>query len=156
MLSREIAHSMRVTWNEYWDFLGCYCDLSQPEGLDKLEQYLAQLSEEICSFHCPPRISVTPSHSQSEGRGETLFRSLEPDLNRNTTIAVDDGFRKPSTSHRQPSLHPMGVADTVSDEENLPEGEESPFPSDVPSPRPPPSSPYSPSLAWYACNFAHG
>ena len=38
---RQLAHKKGVGWTEYWDFLGCSCDLSTPEGLQLLEQYLA-------------------------------------------------------------------------------------------------------------------
>ena len=38
---RQLAHKKGVGWTEYWDFLGCSCDLSTPEGLQFLEQYLA-------------------------------------------------------------------------------------------------------------------
>ena len=31
-----------VKWVEYWDFLGCYCNLKTAEGLKKLENYLKQ------------------------------------------------------------------------------------------------------------------
>ena len=33
-------------WREYWEFLGCYCDLSQPEGLVKLENHLSQMRDQ--------------------------------------------------------------------------------------------------------------
>ena len=32
-------------WREYWEFLGCYCDLSQPAGLAKLEHYLSLMAD---------------------------------------------------------------------------------------------------------------
>ena len=31
-------------WREYWEFLGCYCDLSQPAGLAKLEHHLSLMA----------------------------------------------------------------------------------------------------------------
>ncbi len=40
---RQIAASQGIGWTEYWEFLGCYCDLSAHEGLQKLEQYIANL-----------------------------------------------------------------------------------------------------------------
>ena len=41
---RQIAHQKGVGWTEYWDFLGRSCDLSTPEGLRLLEEFLAGLS----------------------------------------------------------------------------------------------------------------
>ena len=38
---RSIAFSNKVDWTEYWDFLGCYCDLSKREGVQRLEEHLA-------------------------------------------------------------------------------------------------------------------
>ena len=43
-------------WREYWDFLGCYCNLHKSEGLQKLEQYLT-------SFSTPPSSPSLPPHS---------------------------------------------------------------------------------------------
>lgn len=39
---RELAHELGYPWVEYWDFLGCFVDLSSPEGLQRLEDYLTQ------------------------------------------------------------------------------------------------------------------
>ncbi|XP_054450163.1 ankyrin repeat and LEM domain-containing protein 2 [Pteronotus mesoamericanus] len=39
---RELAHELGYPWVEYWDFLGCFVDLSSQEGLQKLEEYLVQ------------------------------------------------------------------------------------------------------------------
>lgn len=41
-VGRELAHELRYPWAEYWDFLGCFIDLSSPEGLQKLEEYFYQ------------------------------------------------------------------------------------------------------------------
>ena len=41
---RQIAHKKGVGWAEYWDILGCSCDLSMVEGQQKLEEYLARYS----------------------------------------------------------------------------------------------------------------
>lgn len=144
--SRDIAHNMGVSWNEYWDFLGCYCDLSQPESLDKLEQYLAQLSEEASLFH-PPRIVMSPSLSQPDIGKEVLLESLELDTCRHTTMR-DDGCKKTPSSHTQLPAYQLGVSDDIADE-HLPENEVSPFPSYLSSPRPPPTSPFSPSTDRY-------
>ncbi|KAM7051648.1 ankyrin repeat and LEM domain-containing protein 2 isoform 2-T2 [Molossus nigricans] len=39
---RELAHELGYPWLEYWDFLGCFVDLSSQDGLQKLEEYLTQ------------------------------------------------------------------------------------------------------------------
>lgn len=37
---RELAKKLHIPWTEYWAFLDSYIDLSTPEGLAKLEEYL--------------------------------------------------------------------------------------------------------------------
>ncbi|XP_077015623.1 ankyrin repeat and LEM domain-containing protein 2 isoform X2 [Tamandua tetradactyla] len=41
-VGRELAHELGYPWVEYWEFLGCFVDLSSQEGLQKLEEYLTQ------------------------------------------------------------------------------------------------------------------
>uniref|UniRef100_A0A8C5KXA0 Ankyrin repeat and LEM domain-containing protein 2 n=1 Tax=Jaculus jaculus TaxID=51337 RepID=A0A8C5KXA0_JACJA len=41
-VGRELAHELGYPWVEYWEFLGCFVDLSSQEGLEKLEEYLVQ------------------------------------------------------------------------------------------------------------------
>ncbi|XP_068419361.1 ankyrin repeat and LEM domain-containing protein 2 isoform X1 [Eschrichtius robustus] len=41
-VGRELAHELGYPWLEYWDFLGCFVDLSSQAGLQKLEEYLTQ------------------------------------------------------------------------------------------------------------------
>ncbi|XP_047552817.1 ankyrin repeat and LEM domain-containing protein 2 isoform X1 [Lutra lutra] len=40
-VGRELARELGYPWVEYWDFLGCFVDLSSQEGLQKLEEYLS-------------------------------------------------------------------------------------------------------------------
>ncbi|KFQ26670.1 Ankyrin repeat and LEM domain-containing protein 2, partial [Merops nubicus] len=40
-VGRELAHELGFPWVEYWEFLGCFLDLSSQEGLRKLEEYLS-------------------------------------------------------------------------------------------------------------------
>ena len=47
-------------WTEYWDFLGCSCDLSTPEGLQLLEQYLADVNP---SFKLSPTAMEDTVHT---------------------------------------------------------------------------------------------
>lgn len=55
-IGRELAHNGKIPWVEYWNFLGCYADLSSPQGLEKLEDYLAKKKDKILLS----RLSVTP------------------------------------------------------------------------------------------------
>ncbi|XP_051017728.1 ankyrin repeat and LEM domain-containing protein 2 isoform X2 [Acomys russatus] len=41
-VGRELAHELGYPWVEYWEFLGCFVDLSSQEGLQRLEEYLVQ------------------------------------------------------------------------------------------------------------------
>lgn len=52
-------------WAEYWDFLGCFCDLSRPEDLQKLENYLSTL-EPATSANPSPQLRSSMSNN---GRG---------------------------------------------------------------------------------------
>ncbi|NWU75371.1 ANKL2 protein, partial [Onychorhynchus coronatus] len=40
-VGRELARELGFPWVEYWEFLGCFIDLSSQEGLQKLEEYLS-------------------------------------------------------------------------------------------------------------------
>ncbi|XP_077984135.1 uncharacterized protein LOC144438829 isoform X2 [Glandiceps talaboti] len=52
-LGRDLAQGMQVPWIEFWDFLGCYADLSSEDGLNILENYLAErgVSTKDCHHH---------------------------------------------------------------------------------------------------------
>ncbi|NXP47522.1 ANKL2 protein, partial [Heliornis fulica] len=67
-VGRELAHELGFPWVEYWEFLGCFVDLSSQEGLRKLEEYLShqELSEmaqqetgenETCNRYKAPHLS---------------------------------------------------------------------------------------------------
>lgn len=51
-MGRELAHELGYPWVEYWEFLGCFIDLSSQEGLQRLEEYLAQ-QETGKNMACP-------------------------------------------------------------------------------------------------------
>ncbi|KAG9487542.1 hypothetical protein GDO78_007409 [Eleutherodactylus coqui] len=41
-VGRDLAHELAVPWVEYWEFLGCFLDLSSQDGLGKLEEFLSK------------------------------------------------------------------------------------------------------------------
>ncbi|XP_029475159.1 ankyrin repeat and LEM domain-containing protein 2 [Rhinatrema bivittatum] len=41
-VGRELAHELGFPWVEYWEFLGCFVDLSSQDGLQRLEEYLSK------------------------------------------------------------------------------------------------------------------
>ncbi|XP_064482095.1 ankyrin repeat and LEM domain-containing protein 2-like [Ornithodoros turicata] len=42
-VGRNIAKELNLPWNEFWPFLGTWCDLSTPEGQSKLESHLRKM-----------------------------------------------------------------------------------------------------------------
>ncbi|CAI9557200.1 unnamed protein product [Staurois parvus] len=52
-VGRELAHELDVPWVEYWEFLGCFVDISSQDGLGKLEEYLSkkEASERLQTDH---------------------------------------------------------------------------------------------------------
>ncbi|KAM8961873.1 ankyrin repeat and LEM domain-containing protein 2 isoform 2-T2 [Pelodytes ibericus] len=76
-VGRELAHELDVPWVEYWDFLGCFTDLSSQEGLGKFEEYLnkRELSERVTmeSDHDICNKYKTPSPA---GKGKKSCNSI--------------------------------------------------------------------------------
>ncbi|NXK85818.1 ANKL2 protein, partial [Formicarius rufipectus] len=64
-VGRELAHELGFPWVEYWEFLGCFVDLSSQEGLRKLEEYLN---------HC----GMSEKAQQETGENETYNRYKTP------------------------------------------------------------------------------
>ena len=48
---RRLAHTKGVGWMEYWEFLGCSCDLSLSEGQRMVEEYLKELLDSTTTSH---------------------------------------------------------------------------------------------------------
>ncbi|XP_061459186.1 ankyrin repeat and LEM domain-containing protein 2 isoform X2 [Rhineura floridana] len=64
-VGRELAHELGFPWVEYWEFLGCFVDLSSQEGLQKLEEYLSQQE-------------MSDKAQQEKGENETHNRHKTP------------------------------------------------------------------------------
>ncbi|XP_027807813.2 ankyrin repeat and LEM domain-containing protein 2 isoform X1 [Marmota flaviventris] len=63
-VGRELAHELGYPWVEYWEFLGCFVDLSSQEGLQRLEEYLAQ--QEMSRKEACPRDQAPTSGSRKK------------------------------------------------------------------------------------------
>ncbi|XP_034955217.2 ankyrin repeat and LEM domain-containing protein 2 [Zootoca vivipara] len=66
-VGRELAHELGFPWVEYWEFLGCFVDLSSQEGLQRLEAYLSQQE-------------MSYKAQQEKGENETHNRYKTPQL----------------------------------------------------------------------------
>ncbi|XP_070553431.1 ankyrin repeat and LEM domain-containing protein 2-like isoform X2 [Ptychodera flava] len=80
-LGRDIAQSMKLPWMEFWDFLGCYTNLSTPEGLGVLEEYLADRSHTSSGGHCQHKVDSRNSPMSPEALSESdVVKSLTKSL----------------------------------------------------------------------------
>ena len=66
---RHLAYSDKTDWTEYWQFLGGFCDLAKPGGLNKLEQYLQDRHDtsekETTSDHTSPQLSSSMEYEHN-------------------------------------------------------------------------------------------
>ncbi|XP_040203735.1 ankyrin repeat and LEM domain-containing protein 2 isoform X2 [Rana temporaria] len=130
-VGRELAHELDVPWVEYWEFLGCFVDLSSLEGLGKLEEYLSkkaserlQTDHDICNrFKTPSPAGKSKKCCNSVSVGAFLDDeediSLEEIKNRQNaalknslylgTIAgpecIMDTTPIPSSPHKEGAMH---------------------------------------------------
>ena len=84
---RDLAHTGRVAWTEYWNFLGCYADLSSSQGLEKLEEYLEKKKEKVILS----RLSVTPQRVRAVKSVSSILKT--PESRTSTIILNEDGLR---------------------------------------------------------------
>lgn len=66
-VGRELAHEMGFPWVEYWEFLGCFVDLSSQDGLRKLEEYLCRRDD------CEKVL-----HEAGENEGSNRYKTPPP------------------------------------------------------------------------------
>ncbi|XP_010602543.1 ankyrin repeat and LEM domain-containing protein 2 isoform X2 [Fukomys damarensis] len=77
-VGRELAHELKIPWAEYWEFLGCFVDLSSQEGLQKLEKYLAQ-QERGKNEACPQEKPFASGHEQQCSNSVSVGAFLDGD-----------------------------------------------------------------------------
>ncbi|KAM6155801.1 ankyrin repeat and LEM domain-containing protein 2 [Rhynchocyon petersi] len=65
-VGRDLAHDLGYPWGEYWEFLGCFVDLSSQEGLQKLEDYLIQ---QEMGTKTQPELGENEAHLQDKASG---------------------------------------------------------------------------------------
>jgi ankyrin repeat and LEM domain-containing protein 2 len=51
---RNLSHKFEYGWNEYWEFLGTFVDLSTAKGLQELETFLKNRSKHEQPLHMTP------------------------------------------------------------------------------------------------------
>ena len=73
---RHLAYGDKTEWTEYWQFLGGFCDLAKPEGLNKLEQYLQDRRDDseklITSDHTSPQYSNSSMEYEQNSQSSTV------------------------------------------------------------------------------------
>ena len=84
---RDLAHTGRVAWTEFWHFLGCYADLSSSQGLEKLEGYLVKKKEKVILS----RLSVTPQRVRAVKSVSSVLRT--PESRTSAIILNEDGLQ---------------------------------------------------------------
>lgn len=87
---RELAHSGKIPWVEYWNFLGCYADLSTPQDLEKLEDYLTKKKDRILLS----RLSVTPQRLRNVKSTDSAVLKT-PESRQSSVVLREDVLLRP-------------------------------------------------------------
>ena len=87
---RELAHNGKIPWVEYWNFLGCYADLSTPQGLEKLEDYLTKKKDRILLS----RLSVTPQRLRNVKSTDSGMLKT-PESRQSSVVLSEDVLLRP-------------------------------------------------------------
>ncbi|KAM5238803.1 ankyrin repeat and LEM domain-containing protein 2 [Ctenodactylus gundi] len=102
---RELAHELGYPWAEYWEFLGCFVDLSSQEGLQRLEEYLTQ-QEVREDGACPQLEAFTSGHKKKCSNSVSVGAFLDEDEH----MSLEEIKNKQNTaaSHSQPTMDAFG------------------------------------------------
>uniref|UniRef100_H0WD47 Ankyrin repeat and LEM domain-containing protein 2 n=1 Tax=Cavia porcellus TaxID=10141 RepID=H0WD47_CAVPO len=123
-VGRELAHELRIPWAEYWEFLGCFVDLSSQEGLQRLEEYLAQqemgkkAQQEPGKNEACPREKAFTSGEQKQCCNSVSVRAFL-DGDGDVSLEETKNWQNTAESHSQPKadafriLEPDAKADCV-------------------------------------------
>ncbi|KAJ8384932.1 hypothetical protein AAFF_G00197400 [Aldrovandia affinis] len=130
-VGRELAHANGLPWAEYWEFLGCFVDLSSEEGLQKLDEYLTRKDfSEPETQTCNPFRTPSPGKSVSVGallgeeadgreqvkRENSALSGPEHPPQCQKTPKEDQPHPKPPYTHPSPVLNLMAEFEQMSTE----------------------------------------
>uniref|UniRef100_A0A8D2CQR2 Ankyrin repeat and LEM domain-containing protein 2 n=1 Tax=Sciurus vulgaris TaxID=55149 RepID=A0A8D2CQR2_SCIVU len=95
-VGRELAHELGYPWVEYWEFLGCFVNLSSQEGLQRLEEYLAQ-QETGRNEACPQ------DRAPASGSGKKCSNSISVGafLDEDDDVSLEEIKNRKNTTHNQ-------------------------------------------------------
>uniref|UniRef100_A0A8C3DWP6 Ankyrin repeat and LEM domain-containing protein 2 n=1 Tax=Corvus moneduloides TaxID=1196302 RepID=A0A8C3DWP6_CORMO len=123
-VGRELAHELGFPWVEYWEFLGCFVDLSSQEGLRKLEEYLSlrEMSEkaqpetgenETCNRYKSPHPSGKSKKSCNSISVGAFLDEDDDDMSLEEIKNRQNAARNisPSLVSREPSIDAIGDAE---------------------------------------------
>ncbi|NXD91597.1 ANKL2 protein, partial [Chaetorhynchus papuensis] len=123
-VGRELAHELGFPWVEYWEFLGCFVDLSSQEGLRKLDEYLShrEMSEkaqpetgenETCNRYKTPHPSGKSKKSCNSISVGAFLDEDDDDMSLEEIKNRQNAARNisPSLVSREPSIDAIGDAE---------------------------------------------